>query len=76
VALHPTSAVSKNLTNAMHVDKDDVIRSTAIFYSSPSNPGTTFLLFPFYGLAIEYTFTTILNWDEKKNNIIKQSGSY
>lgn len=66
LALHPTSAISMNLTNAMHVDKDDAIRSTAIFYSSPSNPGTTFLLFPFYGLAIECTFTTILNWDGKK----------
>ena len=66
--LHPTSAISMDLTNAMHRDTDDAIRSTAIFYSDPTNPGTTFLLFPYYGLAIECTSTTFVNWDGKKQH--------
>ena len=66
--LHPTSAVSMDLTNAMHRDTDDAIRSTAIFYSSLTNPGTTFLLYPYYRLAIECTSTTFVNWDGKKQH--------
>ena len=68
LALHSSSAMSKNLTNSMHLDLDDAVRSTALFYSNPSNSGTTFLLFPFYRLAIECMSTTIVNWDGKRQH--------
>ena len=64
--LHPSSSMSMNLTNSMHIDPNDGCRSTAIWWTSSNQEhlAVTFLLFPYYGLAIECgSKTTIVNWD-------------
>ena len=63
--LHPTYIFSKNLRNSIHRDKNDNSRSFALFFrdSNHSNVGLTWFLFPFYGIAIECSRSTLISWD-------------
>ena len=59
----PTMAVSRDLTNSIHVDKSDDSRSYSVFYQSECNKGLCYFLIPSIGLAIEISSTVIISWD-------------
>ena len=56
-------AVSRDLTNSIHVDKSDDSRSYSVFYQSECDKGLCYFLIPLIGVAIEISSTVIISWD-------------
>ena len=63
VTVHPTYAISHNLTNSIHCDVNDSSRSFAVFYPSQSEKSCTWLLFPVYNIAIQCAASVVISWD-------------
>ena len=63
VTVHPTYAITHNLTNSIHYDVKDDSRSFAVFYPSETKRSCTWLLFPTYNVAIECADKVVISWD-------------
>ena len=65
LSVHPSYAISHNLTNSIHCDVNDNSRSFAIFYTSKDKDkdSCTWFLFPRYGIAIQCSDKVVISWD-------------
>ena len=65
VCVHPSYAISHNLTNSIHCDVNDNSRSFAVFYPSEKEDSCTWFLFPTYNIAIQCSDRVVITWDGK-----------
>lgn len=61
----PTIAISEDLTNSIHVDPEDCSESFGFWFSRKGKKGRTWVLFPYYSLAIECSHIRpmLITWD-------------
>jgi len=71
VTVHPTYAISHNLTNSIHCDVNDSSRSFAVFYPSKSEKSCTWLLFPVYNVAIQWAASVVISWDGRTMDTVR-----
>ena len=66
VCVHPSYAISHNLTNSIHCDVNDNSRSFAVFYPSKKEDSCTWFLFPTYNIAIQCSDRVVISWNGRK----------
>ena len=61
----PTIAISEDLTNSIHLDREDCSESFGYWFSRKKQKGRTWFLFPYYSLAIECSHQNpmLVTWD-------------